>query len=223
MMNIIGDIAGQYKTLLALLKKMPDDEVLSVGDMVDRGPDSFKVLQWFKNHGKAVFGNHEHLMLDAIDNGGYYQRGIWLYNGGGATIRSFGCETAQEMAGHELVEWVRTLPLYVKLDGALVSHSFIHPDQTLEEACNLGLGFAYQYDVQCDQSIIWNRTFPIRRTDDNGNPMMQIVGHNSQFGLRQFKDDKGPFALCLDDCRQKVLTGLHWPSMQVYQQEFIDE
>ena len=34
-MNLIGDIQGNYHTLRALLKQMPDEEPVSVGDMVD--------------------------------------------------------------------------------------------------------------------------------------------------------------------------------------------
>ena len=33
-MNLIGDIQGNYRTLLALLKQMPDDDPVSVGDMI---------------------------------------------------------------------------------------------------------------------------------------------------------------------------------------------
>lgn len=222
-MNIIGDIAGQYKTLLALLKKMPDDVTLSVGDMVDRGPESFKVLQWFNSNGIALLGNHEHMMLDAIDQGGFYQHGIWFRNGAYPTIDSFGVDSLYELRGHPLVEWLRTLPLYHELPGALISHSFVHPGQTLEEGCNLGVGFTHRMDVQCDMSILWNRSYPERRTNDKGNPMVQIVGHNSQFGLREFADDQGRFAICLDSSHEEVLTGLHWPSMDVYQQDYIDD
>ena len=46
-MNLIGDIHGNYQTLLALLKQMPDEESVSVGDMIDRGPRSRKVLEFF--------------------------------------------------------------------------------------------------------------------------------------------------------------------------------
>ena len=57
-MNLIGDIQGNYRTLLALLKQMPDDDPVSVGDMIDRGPRSMEVLEFFRNHGKALLGNH---------------------------------------------------------------------------------------------------------------------------------------------------------------------
>jgi hypothetical protein len=46
-MNLIGDIQWNYRTLLALLKQIPDDDPVSVGDIIDRGPRSLKVLSSF--------------------------------------------------------------------------------------------------------------------------------------------------------------------------------
>ena len=47
---IIGDIHGCYDELIALLKKCerkPSDEVISIGDMVDRGPKPWEVVEFF--------------------------------------------------------------------------------------------------------------------------------------------------------------------------------
>ena len=52
-MNLIGDIAGNFKTLLALLKKMPDDEPIGLGDLNDRGPRSREVFDFFMKNGKS--------------------------------------------------------------------------------------------------------------------------------------------------------------------------
>lgn len=112
-MIIIGDIAGHFKSLEALVAKLPaNKELLSLGDMVDRGPDSRKVVDFFKNH-KALLGNHEHMLLDAYDFSvklkdlsatcdnwrsiassnnlkAYYVLGLWLENNGGdATVESY--------------------------------------------------------------------------------------------------------------------------------------
>ena len=87
MPNIIGDIAGNYNTLMALLKQMPDEEVISVGDMIDRGPHSKQVLEWFMKNGTAVLGNHEHLLYTSQTDS--YMADIFLRNGGIATIQSF--------------------------------------------------------------------------------------------------------------------------------------
>ncbi|WP_303720074.1 metallophosphoesterase, partial [Pseudomonas aeruginosa] len=56
------------------------DLLISVGDIIDRGPDSMKCLQlmqekWFY----AVRGNHEQMALDALENNDF---SLWSINGG---------------------------------------------------------------------------------------------------------------------------------------------
>lgn len=67
----VGDIHGCYEQLMEALEKIkfnPDvDRLISVGDLVDRGPDSVKCLNllketWFH----AVFGNHEDMMIKSF-------------------------------------------------------------------------------------------------------------------------------------------------------------
>ena len=42
---VIGDIHGCLSTLKALIAKAgPVDSIISVGDLIDRGPDSFGVI-----------------------------------------------------------------------------------------------------------------------------------------------------------------------------------
>ena len=215
MVNIIADIAGQYKGFLKLLEKMPDDDVVSVGDMVDRGPDSKEVVEWFMKNGKAVLGNHEHMMVDFLRRGNFYDRGTWLWNGGGATQNSYGTEGVPE----EVLVWLESLPFYMEFDGVLVSHSFLRPsavddDVVLKECCSFGTDIS----KKGESTIIWNRLEPIRRERWN----LQIVGHNSQFGLRRWADERGEYAICLDDCRNKKLTGIHLPSLEIFQQDYIE-
>ena len=67
----VGDIHGCYEQLMEALEKIkfnPDvDRLISVGDLVDRGPDSVKCLNllkelWFH----AVSGNHEDMMIKSF-------------------------------------------------------------------------------------------------------------------------------------------------------------
>lgn len=62
---IVGDIHGCYKELeemLAIIQFSGDDKLFLVGDYIDRGPDSVKVLEWLENRGDNVYpikGNHD--------------------------------------------------------------------------------------------------------------------------------------------------------------------
>ena len=91
----IGDIHGSCAALLALeavAGLSPDDLLITLGDYVDRGPDSAAVLDWLierRKNGKlvALLGNHERMMLDARTD--TLAREYWLSFGGEATLESY--------------------------------------------------------------------------------------------------------------------------------------
>jgi len=82
----VGDIHGQYDLLMEAMQGVAfnkkSDRLFSVGDLIDRGVDSFKCLSlafepWFY----GVRGNHEMLARDALEKGGRHWD-LWLANGG---------------------------------------------------------------------------------------------------------------------------------------------
>ena len=225
MTNIIGDIAGQYDALIKLVDKMPKGVTISVGDMIDRGPKSKDVLDFFMSKKKkAIFGNHEHLMVDYLLDGKYYDRNTWFYNGGMATIKSFLSEeefmnkrNLDDCIPQKYIDWINSLPKYIEKRGVLISHSFLpnydmKDKELLEHSCDLGSCIWSKEET----TIIWNRTEPVRRKKWK----LQVAGHNSQFGFREWSDEKGIYAVCLDGSRHKMLTGLHLESMRIYQQNY---
>ena len=216
MVNVIADVAGRFDELMLLLDKMPKgEEVISLGDMIDRGPKSKEVLEWFMKNGKAIFGNHEHLMLDFCRQGHYYENEAWLWNGGRKTLNSFdptGMIPVWDVIPQEILTWVEFLPKYIEIENCLLSHSFVRPGFTLEQACDFGDSYR---DFRCDNSIIWYRDVPKRIRKYK----MQITGHNTH--MERFVDSEGEFAICLDDSGKKKLTGIHLPSMEVFQQEYL--
>src|SRR5574337_1996761 len=211
--NIIGDIGGQFDAFQKLINKMPTGKVISVGDLVDRGPKSKEVIDWFMNNpnAEAIFGNHEHLMIDACRNSKYYESGTWYQNGGSKTIKSYGKWLSD--VPEEVISWLENRPKYLIIDNVFISHSFLAPNYSLEEALDFGKDYM---DEKCDPSIIWNREEPVRRPEYK----LQLAGHNSQFKLRRFVDELGEFAICLDDSSNHKLTGIHLPSMEIFQEEY---
>lgn len=90
----IGDIHGCLRALTTLINAVaprPDDLLVTLGDYVDRGPDSKGVLDYLVDlHATgqlvALRGNHDRMMLDARDGADGY---LWLACGGQATLRSY--------------------------------------------------------------------------------------------------------------------------------------
>lgn len=64
---IVGDVHGcadELSQLVDLLRLGPDDEFVSVGDLVHRGPDPAGVCAILAERGaRFVLGNHEHVVL----------------------------------------------------------------------------------------------------------------------------------------------------------------
>jgi len=91
----ISDIHGCYSEFMALLEKInfsAEDILYILGDMIDRGPDSIKCLQHVMNapNMHMIMGNHEQMMIDALDNLDeldYAEN--WFYNGGDKVFAEF--------------------------------------------------------------------------------------------------------------------------------------
>ncbi len=64
----IGDIHGCFREFAELLEKLklrPRDRVILLGDLVNRGPDSAKVIALARRHAKlSLLGNHELRLLN---------------------------------------------------------------------------------------------------------------------------------------------------------------
>ena len=66
---IIGDIHGEVTKLRALVEKAGAvDEIISVGDLIDRGEDSRAVIEFCISQGiKACKGNHELMAQEVLE------------------------------------------------------------------------------------------------------------------------------------------------------------
>lgn len=121
---VIGDIHGCYDELLELLDRVgatSEDVIVSVGDLVDRGPDSPAVLRFFQERcaqGRAVvlMGNHERKHVRQIFS---YSQEI--------TRLQLGAEYAAA------TEWMSRLPYYYETPECIVVHAALLPGVPLPE------------------------------------------------------------------------------------------
>jgi len=99
----IGDIHGcraALDHLLAFVQPLPGETIVTLGDYIDRGPDSAGVLEQLIELNRAgslvpLRGNHELMMLSARGGAESIVR-FWLECGGLATLASYGAEVSLE-------------------------------------------------------------------------------------------------------------------------------
>ncbi len=95
---IVGDIHGCYDQLVRLLNKLDfrenEDRLISLGDLMDRGTQSYEVLMYLrglkgrmKERCVIIMGNHEWMAIHGRLN--QEIRRMWYQNGGKATVDSF--------------------------------------------------------------------------------------------------------------------------------------
>jgi len=148
---VIGDVHGFNKTLRSLIEKIDlqeGDYVVLLGDLIDRGPNSYDVVQFAKNSENMVCvkGNHEKMMIESFSLQGLesprMDLATWLYNGGLATATSY-INAYTDKSGNELTElldiainddkvWMNQLPSEIVLDKWRLVHAGYDPNVDLD-------------------------------------------------------------------------------------------
>jgi serine/threonine protein phosphatase 1 len=125
----ISDIHGCYTPFYGLvvntIKLKKSDQLILLGDYIDRGEQSKEVIDFIIDLHKEGFnviplaGNHELMLIDSY----YYpdRISLWLMNSGISTLESFGIQDIKEIDKRYL-EFFTTLE-YFKIVGNLV---FVH-------------------------------------------------------------------------------------------------
>jgi serine/threonine protein phosphatase 1 len=131
---VVGDIHGCLKSLQRLLEKIdpaPDEEVVFIGDYIDRGPQAREVVEYLLALPfRCVFllGNHEQMLLEFLQG---ENEEVFLLNGGTATLRSYGGDADNIPASH--LHFFRTLLHKYETPDFLFVHAGIRPMVPLEQ------------------------------------------------------------------------------------------
>ena len=120
---VVGDVHGCFQTLCQALRAISfeygRDRLFSVGDLIDRGPNSNQALEWLEGERfeAVVMGNHEAEMIRLLQTGDIlaptksYQQWMW------------------DIEGPELYRWyraLRPLPLAVTVETAEGQVGIVH-------------------------------------------------------------------------------------------------
>lgn len=118
---VVGDIHGcfeELQTLLSQINFQEKDELISIGDLVDRGPNPREVVSFFMDtpNARAIMGNHEDKHLRIFD---------------GELDPSFAQKICIAQLGsfyEKAIEYMRALPLYLKRKNFWLVHAGLLPN-----------------------------------------------------------------------------------------------
>jgi serine/threonine protein phosphatase 1 len=208
----IGDIHGCFQALRGLEAAVAitsDDVLITLGDYVDRGPDSCAVLDWMIARARvvnliALRGNHEIMMLRAREGDEALRE--WLSCGGDAALASYSHlgdegrlvdvpEAHWEFLEQQTRGWFET-------DTHFFVHANAYPDCGLDEQPDFMLywePFGHLSPHQSGKVMVCGHT-----PQKNGRP--RSVGH--AVCIDTWAYGKG-WLTCLD-----VTTGRYWQANQ---------
>lgn len=224
---IISDVHGCFKTLLALINKLPNKEkskICFVGDLVDRGQNSYAVIKFIMdNNYDCVLGNHELMFLEYApmlkDDRKNDSLKHWLFDSGGEeTINSY----SSKKEFYKQLDFLKSLPLYIKYKDfrtkdnryLVVSHSSVGKVWELRKSKK------EEDEDKFENQLLWSRY------KDTDNPkIFNVYGHTIfekpvitkyssaiDLGCYQSKDKVSNPRLC----------ALEFPSMRVITQESLE-
>ena len=134
----IGDIHGCYRSLKRLAsaaKISPNDQIVTLGDHIDRGPDSRGVLDWLIDRSSdgliALRGNHESMILEARINVDTYR--AWIVCGGKAVLASFETDDIEQIPERYWQFLEQQLKPYHATDTHIFVHANVFPELDLED------------------------------------------------------------------------------------------
>jgi len=123
----VGDVQGCSPSLKALLKKLPKkSNLIFLGDLVNRGPDSLGALRQLKSlqesgRAECILGNHD-LHLLAIEAGLRKAKGLDTVD---AILKA--------PDRKELIDWVRHRPMALSNGKVLTVHAGVLPQWDLQQ------------------------------------------------------------------------------------------
>ena len=181
----IGDIHGCSRAcaLLDAIHIQKSDTLVTLGDYVDRGPDSRGVVNLLlavepQCQLIRLLGNHEIMMLSVLD--GELDSSIWQRYGGAETIMSYGGDLANLEETHR--RFIRSCRRYYESDRNIFMHANYMAEIELSE--------------QPDQILFWTHVSSVLPPRHRSGKTA-ILGHTPQVEGEIL--DMGHL-ICIDTC-----------------------
>jgi serine/threonine protein phosphatase 1 len=183
---VIGDIHGCYREFKQLLDLCCDDadgkpaRLITLGDYVDRGSDSFRVVQLIRHRLAGEYpvfrsiinlkGNHEDMMVQAVLGGELSDKQNWVSsnNGGDATVESY----PNKKVLLDDAKWLAALPTSWEDKLRYYVHAGIRPGIRLKEqndADKMWIRDLFlKHKAPHEKYVVHGHT-PVRKTDVQSN------------------------------------------------------
>ena len=208
----IGDIHGEIRLLDQLLEnvlRFNPEQIVFVGDFIDRGPHSREVINRIMElqvQVTCLMGNHEMMMLNAMEDLGYGHSPIelWYYNGGEATLQSFGSSSFfsfQSDLEPYYLDFFRNLKMshIVQVDhqlNVLGTHAGISPaiplNDQLEMKSYIDLNrYMLERHIDPGDSFLWVRDAFFNSPSSLSEGYLVVHGHTPILKLKRFISDNG--------------------------------
>ncbi len=138
----IGDTHGcttAFDTLIQAVRLKPDDRLITLGDYVDRGPDSKGMIERLvvlheKGQLIPLRGNHDFMMMEA--RSGFLQQEEWERCGGDATLASYAGMAEEWFDNVPQQHWrflEETCVDWYETDTHIFVHANVDPDLPLAD------------------------------------------------------------------------------------------
>ncbi len=142
----VGDVHGCDTALATLLDQVAPaaaDTLVFLGDLVDRGPDTRRVLDMVVHlHHRCrvvvILGNHEELMLNALNG---LDRRVWLVFGGREALDSYDGSVKNIPQSH--IDVMESARAYWETPSTIFIHANLNPAVPLEQQDGIHLRWTH--------------------------------------------------------------------------------
>jgi len=132
----IGDVHGCLLSLIKLIEIIqpePDDQLLFLGDIIDRGDRSKEVVDYLIELDSLhschfIMGNHELMFLDYLET---RDTRDWFANGGEATLKSYNNPQGGDFP-QEHVTFLRECRYFIETENYFFTHGGLDPELSIK-------------------------------------------------------------------------------------------
>lgn len=207
-MIVFGDAHGcieQILELMDLIGPSQGDRVISIGDFIDRGPDSPACLAFVRKH-ESIIGNHEYKHVR-------FRQGILKALSPSQMQARAQFERLGKDCYNAAVDFMETLPFYLDLPSATIVHAGLEYGIPMTEQDRIVLVGGMSKRHICGINPQTDLPFWCARYPRNAKPV--IFGHLSIKG--NIPRNGNLFPLDTGCCAGGKLTAVTLPDFRIYQ------